>query len=93
MTLLFDWCSALPSLWLPPESVSDVDRAADLAVEIVKEEIFRHIHAELPYTLHPIPTESRKMPDGNMLLRQSIFVRSTLVCHSSFASPSHIHTQ
>jgi GTPase Era involved in 16S rRNA processing len=76
-------CSALPSPWLPADTASDVDMAADLAVEIVREEIFRHIHAELPYELQPIPTESRKLPDGNMMLRQSIFVRTILVGPSS----------
>lgn len=72
------FASALPSPWLPADTASDVDMAADLAVEIVREEIFRHIHAELPYELQPIPTESRKLPDGNMMLRQSIFVRTIL---------------
>ena len=29
---------------------------------------------ELPYILHPVTTEARRLPSGSMLLKQTIFV-------------------
>lgn len=45
----------------------------------VKEQLFRRLSGELPYELEPVPTESRQLPNGALLLKQTIFVRSESV--------------
>lgn len=73
--------SAQPSEWLP-DGVSDdrVAAAADLGVELVKEQLFRRLSGELPYELEPVPTEARTFAaNGAVLLKQTIFVRSESV--------------
>lgn len=71
--------SAVASPWVEEEDLSDMDRATELSVELVREHIFRRIHAELPYELNPIPVEARRFPDGGLLIRQVIFVRTRKV--------------
>jgi hypothetical protein len=45
----------------------------------VKEQLFRRLSGELPYELEPVPTEARRLKDGALLLKQTLFVRSESV--------------
>jgi GTPase Era involved in 16S rRNA processing len=45
----------------------------------VKEQLFRRLSGELPYELEPVPTEARRLRNGDLLLKQTIFVRSDSV--------------
>ncbi len=91
---------ATPSEWLPATAASsgDLSAAADLAVELVKEQLFLRLSGELPYVLQPVTTGAKRFPDGGVLFTQTIFVRSEPVrplrscppqgCRSIFAFTS-----
>jgi len=82
--------SAQPSEWLPDGFSDDrVAAAADLGVEMVKEQLFRRLSGELPYELQPVATEARKFAaNGALLLKQTIFVRSESVRRLTSAARS-----
>lgn len=61
----------VPTLsWTSPRTCSNLQ---------VKEQLFRRLSGELPYELEPVPTEARRLKDGALLLKQTLFVRSESV--------------
>jgi hypothetical protein len=58
---------------------SIVKASAHLYNVQVKEQLFRRLSGELPYELEPVPTEARRLKDGALLLKQTLFVRSESV--------------
>lgn len=73
---LRDWLAdAMPqSQWyFPEDQVSDASERL-MACEITREQIFRQLHAELPYASVVIPEKYIERPDGSLEIHQQILV-------------------
>lgn len=57
----------------PAEQVSDASERI-LAAEITREQIFRQLHAELPYATAIATEQYKERPDGSLEIRQQILV-------------------
>ncbi len=68
---------AMPAPWLLPPGVAHDQDAGDLAVELVREKLFYHLHQELPYALNPkLQGEPSVMRDGRLRIVVAIAVRN-----------------
>eukprot|EP00803_Ostreobium_quekettii_P004217 evm.model.scf_2920.3 EVM.evm.TU.scf_2920.3 scf_2920:10093-12574(-) len=66
---------ASPKGWvLPPGAATDKDPAS-LAVELVRDKLYRRLNKELPYILQPVPKTCKLMQDGSLFIEQTLFVR------------------
>jgi len=63
-----------PGAWqFPEDQVSDASERL-LAAEITREQIYRQLHAELPYASLVIPERYENRPDGSVEIHQQILV-------------------
>lgn len=71
---------AQPGLWLLPDGASHDKDAAGLALELVREKLFRELHRELPYSMDVLlaPPAPRIMADGRLRINMTVEVGSAV---------------
>lgn len=70
---------ATPREWtFPPGVITDKD-PVNLALELVREKLYRRMNKELPYQIQPVHEAWREMPDGTANIKQIIYVKSDRV--------------
>lgn len=81
-----NWCHVLPAAtrrarpaeWVLEEGSTD-QSDADIAKELVREQLFRRLNQELPYTLDPEHVSQRTLQDGSVRFEQIIWVPNETV--------------
>ncbi len=70
--------AAMPEgVWhFPEDQVSDASERI-LAAEITREQVFRQLHAELPYAIAIAMEQYKERPDGSLEIHQQILVEKT----------------
>lgn len=65
---------ALPKGWiLPPGTTSD-QSPIYLALELVREKLYRRLNEELPYNLELVHDTWKRMRDGSVFIEHTLFV-------------------
>ena len=69
---------AMPAEWVLEEGATD-QSDAEIARELVREQLFRRLNQELPYSLEPEHVSQRTLADNSVRIEQVIWVPNETV--------------